>query len=117
MTEELNNILSHMSRICGQESRRRNGVAIIVSKRVQSGVLGCNLNNDRMNSVCCQGKSFIIIVIQVYASTSNAKEAEQFLDDLQDLLELTPKKDVLFIYGHFKKVLKNIFEEYRCKYS
>ena len=52
-----------------------------------------------MISVCFQGKSFIIIVIQVYASTSNAKEAEQFLDDLQDLLELTPKKDVLFIYG------------------
>ena len=76
---------------CGQESLRRNGVAIIVSKRVQSGVLGCNLNNDRMNSVCCQGKSFNITVIQVHAPTSSAEEAEVewFYEDLQDLLELT----------------------------
>ena len=89
----------HYIYYCGQETLRGNGVAIIVSKRVQNAVLGWSLKNDRMISVCFQGKSFIIIVIQVYASTSNAKEAEQFLDDLQDLLELTPKKDVLFIYG------------------
>ena len=84
---------------CGQESLRRNGVALIVIKRVQNEVLGCNLKNDRMISVCFQGKPFNITVIQVYAPTTNAKEAEVqwFYDDLQDLLELTPKKDVLFI--------------------
>ena len=86
---------------CGQEPRRRNGVTIIVSKRVQNAVLGCNLKNDRMISVRLQGKSFSITVIQVYAPTSNAEEAEveQFYEDLQDLLEITPKKDVLFITG------------------
>ena len=86
---------------CGQESLRRNGVANVVNKRVQNVVLGCNLKNDRMISVCCQGKPFNITVIQVYAPTSNAEEAEveQFYEDLQDLLELTPKKDVLFIIG------------------
>ena len=86
---------------CGQESLRRNGVAIVVNKRVQNAVLGCNLKNDRMISICVQGKPFNIIVIQVYAPTSNAEEAEveQFYEDLQDLLELTPKKDVLFIIG------------------
>ena len=85
----------------GQESLRRNGVAIIVNKRVENGVLGCNLRNDRMISVHFQGKPFNITVIQVYAPTSNAEEAavEQFYEDLQDLLELTPKKDVLFILG------------------
>ena len=85
---------------CGQESLRRNGVAIIVNKRVQNAVLGCNLKNDRM--ICCfQGKPFNITVIQVCALTSNAEEAEveRFYKDLQDLLELTPKKDVLFIIG------------------
>ena len=84
---------------CGQESLRRNGVAIIVNKRVQDAVLGCNLKNDRMISVCFQGKPFNIMVIQVYALTSNAEEAEVewFYEDLQDLLELTVKKDVLFI--------------------
>ena len=82
---------------CGQESLRRNGVAIIVKKRVQNVVLGCNLKNDRMISVHFQGKPFNITVIQVYALTSNAEEAEYFYEDLQDLLELTPKKDVLFI--------------------
>ena len=84
---------------CGQESLRRNGVALIVIKRVQNEVLGCNLKNDRMISVRFQGKPFNITVIQVYAPTTNAKEAEVqwFYDDLQDLLELTPKKDVLFI--------------------
>ena len=73
----------------------------MVSKRVRNAVLGCNLKNDRMISVCFQGKHFNIKVIQGYASTSNAEEAEfeQLYEDLQDLLELTPKKDVLFIIG------------------
>ena len=86
---------------CGQESLRRNGVAIMVNKRVQNAVLGCNLKNDRMISVRFQGKPFNITVIQAYAPTSNAEEAEveQFYEDLQVLLELTPKKDVLFILG------------------
>ena len=78
---------------------RRNGVAIIVNKRVQNAGPGGNLKNDRMISVHFQGKLFNIIVIQVYALISNAEEAEVewFYEDLQDLLELTPKKDVLFI--------------------
>ena len=86
---------------CGQESLRRNGVAIMVNKRVRNAVLGCNLKNDRMISVRFQGKPFNITVIQVCALTSNAEEAEveEFYEDLQDLLELTPKKDVLFIIG------------------
>ena len=83
---------------CGQESLRRNGVAIMVNKRVQNAVFGCNLKNDRVISVHFQGKPFSITVIQVYAPTSNTEEAEVY-DDLQDLLELTPKKDVLFIIG------------------
>ena len=88
---------------CGQESLRRNGVAIIVNKRVQNAVLGCNLKNNRMISVCFQGKPFNITVIPVYSPTSNAEEAEveRFYEDLQDLLELTPKKDVLFIIGNW----------------
>ena len=79
---------------CGQESLRRSEVAIIVNKRVQNAILGCNLKNDRVISVRLQGKPFNITGIQVYAPTTNAKEAEveQFYDDLQDLLELTPKK-------------------------
>ena len=79
---------------CGQESLRRNGVAIMVNKRVWNAVLGCNLKNDRMISIHFQGKPFNITVIQVYAPTSNAEEAEveRFYEDLQDLLELTPKK-------------------------
>ena len=91
----------HYIYYCGQESLRRNGVAIIVNKRVQNAVLGCNLKNDRMISVCFQNKSFNIMVIQVYASTSNAEEAEveRFYEDLQELLELTPTKYVLFIIG------------------
>ena len=91
----------HYIYCCGQEFLRRNGVAIIVNKRVRNAVLGCNLKNDRMISVCFQGKPFNIIVIQVYAPTSNAEEAaiERFYEDLQDLLELTPKKDVLLILG------------------
>ena len=84
----------HYIYYCGQESLRRNGVAIMVNKRVRNAVLGCNLKNGRMISVCFQGKPFHITVIQVYALTSNAEEAEaeQFYEDLQDLLELTPKK-------------------------
>ena len=86
---------------CGQESLQKNEVALIVNKRVQNAVLGCNLKNDGMISVCFQGKPFNIMVIQAYAPTSNAEEAEVewFYEDLQDLLELTPKKDVLFIIG------------------
>ena len=86
---------------CGQESVRRNGIAIIVNKRVQNAVLGCNLKNNRMISVGLQGKPFNITAIQVYAPTSNAEEAEVewFYEDIQDLLELTFKKDVLFITG------------------
>ena len=85
--------------ICGQESLRRNGVAIMVNKRIQNAALGCNLKNDRLISVCFQGKQLNITVIQVCALTRNAEEAEfeWFYEDLQDLLELTPKKDVLFI--------------------
>ena len=85
----------------GQESLRRNGQAIIVNKRVQNAIIGCNIKNDRMISVGFQGKPFSITVIQAYAPTSNAEEAEveQFYEDLQDLLELTPPKDVLFIIG------------------
>ena len=87
----------------GQESLRRNGVAIIVNKRVQNAVLGCSLKNNRMISVRFQGKPFNITVIQGYAPTSNAEEAEveQFYEDLQDLLEITPQKDVLFIIRDF----------------
>ena len=83
----------------GQESLRRNGVAIIVIKRVQNAVLACHLKSDRTISVHFQGKPFYIMVIQAYAPTSNAEEAEveRFYEDLQDLLELIPPKDVLFI--------------------
>ena len=93
----------HYIYYCGQESLRRNGVAIMVNKRVQNEVLGCNLKNDRMISVRFQGKQFNIMVIQAYAPTSNTEEAEVewFYEDLQDLLELTPKKDVLFIIGYW----------------
>ena len=82
----------------GQESLRRNGVALIVNQRVQNTVLGCNRKNNRTLSVRFQGKPFNIIVIQVYASTSNAEEteAEWFYEDLQDLLELTPPKKYPF---------------------
>ena len=93
----------HYIYYCGQESLRRNGVAIIVNNRVRNAVFGCNLKNDRMISVCFQGKPFNITVIQAYAVTSNAEEAEVewFYEDLRDLLELTPKKDVLFIIGNW----------------
>ena len=91
----------HYIYYCGQESLKRNGVAIIVNKRVRNAVLGCNLKNDRMISFRFQGKPFNITVIQVYAPTSNAEEAEGkwFYEDLQDHLEVTPKKHVLFITG------------------
>ena len=85
----------HYIYYCGQKSLRRNGVALIINKRDQNAVLGCNFKNDKMILVCFQGKpfrSFNITVIQVYARTTNAKEAEQFYDELQDILELTPKK-------------------------
>ena len=89
----------HYIYYCAHESLRRNGVAIMVNKRVRNAVLGCNLKNDSIISVRFQGKPFNITVIQVYAPTSNAEEAEveEVYEDLQDLLELTPKKDVLFI--------------------
>ena len=88
----------HFIYYCGQESLRRNGVAS-QSTRVQNAVLGCNLKKDRMISVHFQGKPFNITVIQVYAPTTSAKEAEvdQCYEDLEDLLELTPKRDILFI--------------------
>ena len=91
----------HYIYYCEQESLRRNGVGIMVNKRVQSAVLGCNLKYDRMISVRFQGKPFNIMVFQVYTPTSNAEEAEVegFCEDPQDLLELTSKKDVLFITG------------------
>ena len=84
----------HYIYCCEQESLRRNGVAIMVNKRVRNAVLGCNLKNDRMISVHLQGKPVNITVIQVYAPTSNTEEAEveRFYEDLQDLLELTPQK-------------------------
>ena len=90
----------HYIYYCRQESLRRNGVAITVNKRVRNAVLGCNLKNDRMISVRLQGKPFNITVIQVYAPTSNAEEAEVewFFEDLQDLLELTPQKRCPFHY-------------------
>ena len=83
----------HYIYYCGQESLRRNGVAIMVNRRVRNVVLGCNLKNDRMISVHFQGKPFSITVIQVYAPTSNAEETEveRLYEDLQDLLE-HPKK-------------------------
>ena len=95
----------HFIYYCGQESLRRHGVAIMVNKIVQNAVPGCNLKNDRMISVHFQCKSLSITIIQVYALTSNAEEAEveRFYEDLQDLLELTPKKDVLFITGTGKQ--------------
>ena len=88
------NLDDHYIYYCGQESLRRNGVAIIVNKRVQNAVPGCNLKNDRMISVGFQDKLFNIMIIQVCAPTSNAEEAEVewFYGDLQDLLELTSKK-------------------------
>ena len=110
----------------GQECLRRNGVALIVNKRVQNAVLGCNLKNNRMIFVCFQGKPFNITVIQVYALSSNADKAEVewFYEDLQDLLELTSKTDVLFITGDWNAkegsqeitgVTGNVALEYKMK--
>ena len=90
----------HYIYCCGQESLRRNGVAIMVNRRVPNAVLGCNLKNDRMISVHFQGNPFNIRVIQVYAPTSNTEEAEVewLYEDLQDHLELTPPKRCPFHY-------------------
>ena len=95
----------HYIYYCGQDSLRRNGVALIVNKRIRNAVLGCNLKDDRMIFVHFQGKPFSITIIQIYAPTSNAEEAEVewFYEDLQDLLELTPEKDVLFIIGDWNE--------------
>ena len=90
---------------CGQEPLRKNGVSLLVNKSLNT-VLGCNLKNYRMISVCFQGKPFNITVIQVYTPTTNAEEAEgkQIYEDLQDFLELnTHKKDVLFIIGDWNE--------------
>ena len=99
----------HYIYYCGQESLTRNETAVMLNKRVQNAILGCSLKNDRMISVCFQGKPFNITVIQVYAPTSNAQEAEveQFYEDLQDLLELKPKKDVLFIIGDWNAKVRS----------
>ena len=86
---------------CRQEFLRRNGVAIIVNRRIQNAVLGCNLKNERIISIYFQGKPFNIRVIQVYATTTNAEEIEdeQLYEALQDFPESTPQKDFLFILG------------------
>ena len=99
----------HYIYYCGQESLRKNGVALIVNKRVWNSVLGCNLKNDRMILVHFQGKPFNITVIWVYAPTTNAEEAEVewFYKDLQNLLELTPKKDILFIIGDWNAKVRS----------
>ena len=91
----------HYIYYCGQESLRRNGVALIVNKRIQNAVLGYNIKNDRMTLVHFQGKPFNITVIQVSDPKRNAEEAEVewFYEDLQNHLELTPPKNVLFIIG------------------
>ena len=91
----------HYIYYCGKESLRRNGVALTVNKRIQNAVLGCNLKNNRMIFVHFQGKLFNIRVIQDYAPTINAEEAEVewLYEFLHDLLELIPKRDVLFIIG------------------
>ena len=96
------NLNDHYLYYCGLEFLRRKGIAIIVNKSVQNAILGCNFKNDRMISVPLQGKPFNISVIQVYAPTSNAEETEVewLYEDLQDLLELTSTKDVLFIIGN-----------------
>ena len=109
----------HYIYYCRQESLRRNGVAIMVNKRVRNAVLGCNLKNDRMISVPFQGKPFNITVMQAYAPTSNAEEAEveQFYEDLQDLLELTSKKDILFIIGDWNaKVITHSMDRSLSKF-
>ena len=93
----------HYNYYCGWESFRRNGKTLIVNKRVQNAVLGCNLKNDRMISVRFQDKPYNIMLIQVYALSSNAEEAEveRFYEDLQDYLELKSPQFVLFIIGEW----------------
>ena len=93
-----------MTLIANTVDKIRNGVALIVNKRVQNAIPGGHLKNDRMISVCFQVKPFNFTVTQVYAPISNAEETEveRFYQDLQDLLELTAKKDVLFIIGDWK---------------
>ena len=88
----------HYIYYCGQESLRRNGVAIRVNQRVQNAILDCSLKNDRMISVCFQDKPFNVMVIQVHAPTSNTEEAKQFYEDLRDLLE-HPKKMSFSLHG------------------
>ena len=94
----------HYIYYCRQKSLTRNGVSLIINKKVQNAVLGCNLKNDRMTLVHFQGKTLNITVIQVYVPTTNAEEAEvdPFYEDLEDLLKLTPKKDVLLIIGDWE---------------
>ena len=103
------NLDDHSIYYCGQESLRRNRVALMVNKRVWNAIFGCNLKNIGMISVHLQGKQFNITIIQAYAPTSNAEEAdiERFYEDLQDLLELTPKKDVLFIIGDWNAKVRS----------
>ena len=116
----------HCIYYCGQESLRRNWVAKIVNRKVQNAVLGCNLKSDRKIFVCFQGKLFNITVIQVCAPTSNPEEAEVnwLYEDVQDLLELTPQKDVIFIIRDWNakvgsqetpEVTANLALEYRMK--
>ena len=110
----------HYIYCCGQETLRRNGVEIVVNKRVQNTALGCNLKNDRMISVHFKGKPFNITVIQVYAPTSNAgeTEVEWFFEDLEEFPELTPKKDVLFIIiGWNAKVVSQRLSEVMGKFG
>ena len=109
----------HYIYYCGQESLRRNGVASIVNERVQNAVPGCSLKNNRMISVCFHGKPFNITVIQVYAPTSNAEESEVewFFEDLQDFLEQTPKKDVLFIVRMQKTSFLGVSSNRSCRSS
>ena len=101
----ISELMTHYIFYCGQESLRGNGVALRVNRRVRNAALGCILKNERMISVRFQGKPFNTTVIQVYAPTTNAEEAEVewFHEYLQDLLELTPKKDVLFIIGDWNE--------------
>ena len=113
----------HCIYYCGQESLKRNGIAIIVNKRVGNAAFRCNLRNNRMSSVRFQSKPFNIMVIQVYTPTSNTEEAEVewFYEDLQELI---PPKDVLFIIGDWNAkvgsqktpgVKANLALEYRMK--
>ena len=97
----------HYIYYCGQELIRINGVGLIVNKRVWNAVLGCSLKNNRMISALFQGRPFNITVLQVNASNTNAKEAdiEWFYEDLHDLLEPTPQKDILFIIGDWNAKL------------